>query len=477
MAKRHRKTKAFAKRAKRIVWSSNFQFHKYQALIERSLKPLKWVVVRAGRRGGKTAAAKEIFCRKLTKCDRPAIFWWAAPTFERSKKAYIELKSILGPAVQKKSDSDLTLLLVNGATAEFKSLKEYDNLRGEGLSGIVIDEAAHAPEPAWKNVIIPALLDNKAWALLISTPKGKNWFYKEDISDKTTSIHWTSYDNPFLPEEAIEKLKELKEELPEDIYRQEILAEYIDGSGGVFRGLRRCLDKNPYLQPLPNSIYCGGIDLGRVNDFTVVCVYRLSQRTNYTKPELIYLDRFTDIDWSVQRARILETITQFPGEYQIDATWNDSIYEELSTSLPTGAEITPVKLSQPVKVQLIKRAQVEIANGRLLIPDEDEFRYWWHEHEAYEYQISQHGNLKYSAPEGEHDDVVIASCLAVDVAVRYSSARPSRMSENPVRLQEDRSGISELLRQLNGTNYRKPEVEYFPQPDHFYGDTNVGPLF
>ena len=50
-----------------------------------------------------------------------------------------------------------------------------DALRGVGLDGVVLDEAAFMKEEAWVNGIRPALSDRQGWAMFLTTPCGMNW--------------------------------------------------------------------------------------------------------------------------------------------------------------------------------------------------------------------------------------------------------------------------------------------------------------
>lgn len=59
-----------------------------------------------------------------------------------------------------------------------KSAKYPDSLVGEGLAGVIMAEAAKLKERVWSKYIRPTLADYRGWALLTSTPEGKNWFYE-----------------------------------------------------------------------------------------------------------------------------------------------------------------------------------------------------------------------------------------------------------------------------------------------------------
>jgi len=105
------------------------------------------------------------------------------------------------------------------------------------------------------------------------------------------SYQYPSMSNEFLdPNEFVSMTKDL----PELMYRQEILADFIESGGEVFRNLNRVLA--PCLkEPIPEHNYVGGGDLGKYQDFTVLFIADLD--TN----ELVYYERFNKLDWDYQK--------------------------------------------------------------------------------------------------------------------------------------------------------------------------------
>jgi len=59
-----------------------------------------------------------------------------------------------------------------------KSAKYPETLVGEGLSGIVLSEAAKLKELTWTKYLRPTLADFRGWSFMGSTPEGRNWFYR-----------------------------------------------------------------------------------------------------------------------------------------------------------------------------------------------------------------------------------------------------------------------------------------------------------
>lgn len=127
----------------------------------------------------------------------------------------------------------------------FHSADKEDSLRGQGLDGLVVDEAGFLKRGRWATELRPSLSDKKGWAILIGTPKGRNEFYTFYVRGQDPeyanwmSWSFSSYVNTLPNGGYIEwsEIEALRDELPELIYRQEILAEFLEGEGVVFRNV------------------------------------------------------------------------------------------------------------------------------------------------------------------------------------------------------------------------------------------------
>jgi hypothetical protein len=93
-----------------------------------------------------------------------------------------------------------------------------------------MDEAAFMKEETWTEAVRPTLAVRGKKVLFLSTPKGKNWFYdmyQIGLSNDYTnykSYKGSSYDTPFISHAEIE---DAKKTLPENVFRQEYLAEFL----------------------------------------------------------------------------------------------------------------------------------------------------------------------------------------------------------------------------------------------------------
>jgi hypothetical protein len=151
-----------------------------------------------------------------------------------------------------------------------KSEKHPDSLVGEGLSGVVLAEAAKLKERTYNKLIRPTLADFNGWSLMTSTPEGKNWFYEmwkrgqDPNRPDWFSFRGPSWLNPYVyPQGASDdgiillrrsianhemidnelfarlgidpEVGELVGDLTEEAFNQEIGAEFTEFVGRVFK--------------------------------------------------------------------------------------------------------------------------------------------------------------------------------------------------------------------------------------------------
>ena len=123
----------------------------------------------------------------------------------------------------------------NGSFMQFKTADDPDSLRGAGLNWLWMDEAAFIPTEEAYNVVYPALTDKKGCVVSTTTPKGKNWFYKEffegdRIHDPDqVSVEYRSVDNPYLDETVIDRARR---RFHPQLFKQEYMARF-DAFSGV----------------------------------------------------------------------------------------------------------------------------------------------------------------------------------------------------------------------------------------------------
>lgn len=251
-------------------------------------------VVNCGRRFGKTTlAVLEMIAKAYSKDDTRIAY--VAPTYQQARDiAWQDLKRIALPVAAAINESRLEIEIKTQDNGKSKiSLRGWESIetmRGQKFDFLVIDEIASMRNwwINWEEVIRPTLTDRKGEVLFISTPKGFNHFYdlyNKELEDKDfKSFHFTSYDNPYLPKEEIDKAKR---EMLDDRFAQEYMADFRKTEGLVYKEF----DRKKHLfedREIANVVETfGGIDFGFKNPCAVMTIKR-DYNNNYWVTEEYY---------------------------------------------------------------------------------------------------------------------------------------------------------------------------------------------
>lgn len=198
--------------------------------------PARFKCLIAGRRFSKTFIAINSLAKHARMPNRKcmAVF----PTFAMAKQiVWEDLKQMLihKKWVKKINESELTIQLVNNSRIFLRSADNYNTIRGIGLDYVVIDEAADISEEAWKVVIRPTLSDREGSALIIGTPKGRNWLY-DVYQDAKHLPDWHSWQKKTIEggQVSAEEIEAAKRDLAEKEYMQEYEATFVEYSGLIY---------------------------------------------------------------------------------------------------------------------------------------------------------------------------------------------------------------------------------------------------
>jgi phage FluMu gp28-like protein len=308
-------------------------------------------------------------------------------------------------------ESERKAELPGGGWFQVRSADQPDSLRGEGLNRVVMDECAFIAEAAWSEAIRPALSDRKGDALFISTPKGHNWFWRHWTKGEAGEPGWQSWrfpslSNPFLDPAEIESARS---DLPERVFDQEYLAEFLDDAGGVFRGVRGAIDAGRR-GPEPRGgerAYVAGVDLAKYEDFTVVSVLEVNGSVRDGSARQVYVDRFNRMDWPLVVGRVKAACDRYDAAALVDSTGvGDPIFEQLRKA---GVRARPYLFTNASKEDLINNLSLMFERGRIRLLDDPTQTA---ELTAFQYELTPSRNVRMGAPQGMHDDTVIALALA-----------------------------------------------------------------
>lgn len=437
--------------AKRIRPSTRFfellGYSPHSAQLQLHSSTVKRRIACMGRQSGKSEAASieavfELFARPGSQG------WIVAPTYDQAEIIFgrvVEKAERLAEAfpttelhLQRKR---LRLLVYHydrprhqpGArrthTSEFrgKSADRPDNLRGATLDFVILDEAAMIPSSVWTEALEPTLSVRDGWALIISTPKGLNWFYEmfllgwrgglkeaipnslnNKVHDDFESFHAASWE--VWPDRK-DWYMERRYSMPELEFLQEYGAAFVTNANSVFSGLDQLI-LLPYERTgqrlvtehyRPEHTYCIGADFGKNQDYSVFTVLNLETGV------VACLERMNRIQWAEQVRRLKELSQDYNGAYVVADTWGvgEAVAEELGAQ-GINYIAMPIK-GQSVKEQLIynlvllmEKGQVAIPNEKLVLDEMRNFRY---------YRTSS-GNQVMRAYGRGHDDIVMSLALA-----------------------------------------------------------------
>ncbi len=299
---------------------------------------------------------------------------------------------------------------MTGGVIDMWSLDNPNIARGRKYARVVLDEWAMvgAAEEAWQEVIRPTLADLGGDAWFLSTPKGRNLFWQMyQWGQDPAMADWYSLQvptsaNPYIAPAEIESMRL---ELPELVYEQEVLAQFIENEGVVFRNIGACLGAPLDAAPEAHRGHhlVAGVDWGKQNDFTAISV------VCHTCHAEVARDRFNRIDYAFQRARLMELCRRWSVGVVVaeSNSMGEPIIEQL---VRDGLPVMPFQTTATSKPPLIENLALAFERAEMQWQADP---VWTGELEAYERKISPvTGRSQYSAPEGMHDDTVMARALA-----------------------------------------------------------------
>jgi hypothetical protein len=360
-------------------------------------------VLDCGRRFGKDIMQRNYACEGVFNGD--AVSWYE-PEYKSLLENWEWFCKTLLPVNRKKSEQEKRIDLTNRGYIEMWSLQDKDASRGRHYKRVIINEAAKVPylEYSWNNVIRITLMDLAGGAMFGSTPKGINYF--KSLYDRGNDPHekeWASfkrstYDNPFIP---VSEIEEVKRTVPEIVFQQEIMGEFINMEGAVFRRIQEAAVLEPLEGPIEKHTYVAGVDVAASVDYTVVSIFDADSK------DMVFMDRFNRVDYNVLEDRLAAVNERW---HLVNMTIEaNSIGQGVIDHLRTrGVVVIPFTTTSSTKQTIIQGLQsafehnlIKILNNPVMIG----------ELLSFESKRTASGGFTYSAPEGMHDDTVMALAI------------------------------------------------------------------
>lgn len=273
--------------------------------------------------------------------------------------------------------------LVNGSEIGIRGSDNEQSLRGERLGRVIQDEAASQKSHVWEEILRPRLLDYRGEALFISSPFGKNWFYKlweqagKNLDPEWAAWHFTTYDNPYISREELDKLRITT---PPRIWRREYMGEALDDEGivyGEYNTLKNRFDPRTEFIGHESAFPCGrGMDWGTgVKGDPAACVWvHISP-----KQQILVSKVHSQQNWSVARhaeairghsvgRRVLEGLTVLDqSAFRQEGTSQTSVARLFSAN---GIQCMRSEVDKESGISIVKALLESSSETKLLISDD-----------------------------------------------------------------------------------------------------------
>lgn len=365
-------------------------------------------VIRTPRQWGKTTFALNQILLDLIENPNEVGFW-VSPYYSQAKAAMKELLSAYPDNrhvfIKSITESNPQISFVNGSTLFFKSAENYDSLRGSSINRLVCDEYAYFRDDVFDDILEPALQVDGKRVLFLSTPRGKNDFWRRyRMGDPTALEYNPDYLSLYSTIEEtgdpnrIEAAQKARASVTERTWRQEYLAEFIDGGGQVFTDFE-VASGNFFAR---GARHFAGVDIGKNDDRTAVSV--LNERG-----ELVYFHRF-ELKEQATTDAIITRLTSILGDFAnliavIETNYESAVWEGVHKNLGRG--IRPIRVTAANKSDLVnhlalalERRDVKVtANATELVTELQNYEC--------EYLKSSR-SYRYAAPNGKKDDSVMS---------------------------------------------------------------------
>jgi hypothetical protein len=364
-------------------------------------------VVCCGRRFGKTQLGGDRVIHEMLKGRSVG---WFAPGYKYTGPVWRELVDKLYPLTTDVSQQDKRIEIHGGGVLEMWTLDSPDAGRGRAYSTVVIDEAAMVQnfESAWQQSLRPMLTDYKGGAWFFSTPKGTASYFHTlfQRGQDGTQEEWASFQMPTITNPYIDagEIESARQDLTDLAFAQEYLAQFVSWTGAVFRRITDAIAPSP-----SSAATLIGVDWGRTNDYTVFVA--LSQ-----SGQVVAIDRFRGLEYTLQRERLRAFWERHGSIAWIIAESNSMgmpIIEELQRDralvINRRSAVIPFQTTNASKAEAVEGLALAFERGTIKIIDDPVLI---GELQAFEARPLPSGMMRYCAPEGQHDDCVMALAMA-----------------------------------------------------------------
>jgi len=355
-----------------------------------------------------------------------------------------------------KKRNSLRIIAKNGNRVTFISASPGSHIRGATATCIVIDETQDVLDSKYYADILPFGSTTNALIIEAGTPKTKNHFFATMNSKNVKVVRQMYFECPFLSEEFVQNQKD---NMPESLFRQEYMCEFLEEGVLAFpsRLFEECKDhesKNygkcnlldyPYINKIESiteevrqrvlvdtedgATYSMGEDLGRQNDHTEISIYRTDLRPVRLELHIQFPLGQDYVEVAKKTSFIYEIFK--PMEFNVDYSSEKSFVDILrNKGVPVVLSETgktkgkkgrfrggknktgALAFTQRMKTEMVNNARILFEKYELQLPSKNENLLSQFMNQQFEYN-EETKKYKYYHPSNEHDDGLWSSLLAL----------------------------------------------------------------
>jgi hypothetical protein len=164
-----------------------------------------------------------------------------APTFpmlrDATQRALFEALETSGIGFDFNKAENCLTVKSTGSKIVFRSLDDYERLRGTNLAWFGVDELTYTPMEAWLR-LEGRLRDPRAKTLegfAVWTPKGFDWVYERFVANPVAgyeAVIAKAFENRYLLDKVPDFYERLRSSYDERFFQQEVMGEYLNLSAG-----------------------------------------------------------------------------------------------------------------------------------------------------------------------------------------------------------------------------------------------------
>lgn len=366
----------------------------------------RYILAAMSRQIGKSVLCKVLCTKWLLEPNKD--IGYVTPALNLSKKFFNDLTSVIPEFLLVKSNaSDLIIQSITGSTLYFYSAEQGNRIRGNTFDYLILDEAAFYKEDTganhiWYSILQPTIKVKGKKIIMVSTPNGQSGFWYDLIQKALKGqkgyayIKRTIYDDSMCTD-----IEEIRSSIPDLMWRQEYLVEFIAGANSFFTGYHNCYDDT--MQFNWNQPLWAGIDWSSTGkDETIVTfINGLNQIIQYNIEG--------DLDSKYRQIASILNKYSLKGVYAEDNSIGSVMINELKKQMRQKNVLKPFTTTNDSKTEIVTELALSLEKEELTYNDLQLDRQLG----AFGYSVSKTKKLTFEG-KGDHDD----RCMSLAFALR-----------------------------------------------------------